>query len=140
MSVLSHGEKDTVSLPALNALTVIASVGGSGVITRLGDAAGQEAQGYQAIASGETKIIGPFSVTTHHEIRCTNPTLTVGVATVDFPTESEVQTMIDAGAVMTTAGDIIVGGLNGAPTRLAAGNDGDVLTIVAGVPAWVAPA
>lgn len=39
---------------------------------------------------------------------------------------------------MTTAGDIIVGGTNGAPTRLAKGDDDEVLTLVNGVPAWAA--
>ncbi len=37
---------------------------------------------------------------------------------------------------MTAAGDIIIGGTSGAPTRLAKGTDGQVLTVVAGVPAY----
>ncbi len=37
---------------------------------------------------------------------------------------------------MTTAGDMIVGGTAGAPTRLAKGTDGKVLTMVSGSPAW----
>jgi hypothetical protein len=40
---------------------------------------------------------------------------------------------------MTTAGDIIKGGVAGAAGRLGIGNTGDVLTVVAGAPAWVAP-
>ena len=40
---------------------------------------------------------------------------------------------------MTAAGDIIFGGANGAATRLGAGTAGQVLTMVAGAPAWVAP-
>lgn len=39
---------------------------------------------------------------------------------------------------MTTAGDLIYGGVAGAPTRLAAATNGWVLTLVAGAPAWVA--
>lgn len=39
---------------------------------------------------------------------------------------------------MTTAGDIIYGGSSGTPTRLAAGTNGDVLTLAAGVPTWAA--
>jgi hypothetical protein len=38
---------------------------------------------------------------------------------------------------MTTAGDLIIGGSVGSPTRLAAGGNGTTLTIVAGLPAWV---
>jgi len=39
---------------------------------------------------------------------------------------------------MTTAGDIIVGGAAGAPTRLAIGTSGFVLTVSGGTPAWAA--
>lgn len=39
---------------------------------------------------------------------------------------------------MTTAGDIIYGGSSGTPTRLAAGSDGQVLTLASGSPAWAA--
>lgn len=41
---------------------------------------------------------------------------------------------------MTAAGDLIVGGSAGAPTRLAAGSNGQVLGISSGVPAWVSAA
>lgn len=40
---------------------------------------------------------------------------------------------------MTTAGDVITGGASGTPGRLAIGNTGDVLTVVAGAPAWAPP-
>lgn len=39
---------------------------------------------------------------------------------------------------MTTAGDIIIGGVAGAPARLGIGSTTNVLTVVAGVPAWAA--
>lgn len=39
---------------------------------------------------------------------------------------------------MTTAGDLIIGGASGAPARLGIGDDGEVLKLVAGVPAWAA--
>lgn len=45
----------------------------------------------------------------------------------------------DALSPMTTEGDLIVEGAAGAE-RLAAGNEGDVLTIVSGVPAYAPPA
>ena len=38
---------------------------------------------------------------------------------------------------MTSAGDIIIGGAYGAPERLGVGANGDTLTLVNGVPAWV---
>lgn len=41
---------------------------------------------------------------------------------------------------MTTSGDIIYGGASGVPTRLAAGSDGNVLTLAGGVPTWAAGA
>lgn len=40
---------------------------------------------------------------------------------------------------MTTAGDLIVGGASGAPTRLPKGTDGQVLTMVSGAEAWAPP-
>lgn len=40
---------------------------------------------------------------------------------------------------MTAAGDLIKGGTDGEPSRLAAGNEGDVLKVVSGVPTWTAP-
>ena len=39
---------------------------------------------------------------------------------------------------MTTAGDLIVGGSGGAPGRQGVGSNGQVLTVVSGVPAWAA--
>lgn len=40
---------------------------------------------------------------------------------------------------MTAGGDMIIGGTNGAAARLAGGTAGQVLTMVAGAPAWVTP-
>lgn len=40
---------------------------------------------------------------------------------------------------MTAAGDIIIGGTSGAVASLAPGANGDVLTLVSGLPAWSAP-
>lgn len=40
---------------------------------------------------------------------------------------------------MTTAGDTIYGGTSGVPTRRAKGTDGDVYTMVSGLPAWATP-
>lgn len=39
---------------------------------------------------------------------------------------------------MSASGDIIYGGTDGAPTRLAKGTDGQVLTLASGLPAWAA--
>ncbi len=39
---------------------------------------------------------------------------------------------------ITTEGDIIVGDSSGDPDRLPVGNEGEVLTVVGGVPAWAA--
>lgn len=57
--------------------------------------------------------------------------------------DSTTSSWLDVGAggltnPMTTAGDIIIGGTSGAPTRLAKGTDGQVLTLASGVPAWAA--
>lgn len=39
---------------------------------------------------------------------------------------------------MTTAGDLIIGGVSGAGTRLGIGSSGQILTVVSGAPAWAA--
>jgi len=44
----------------------------------------------------------------------------------------------DALSPITTAGDLVVGVPGGSNTRLPAGTAGQILTIVAGVPAWAA--
>ena len=41
---------------------------------------------------------------------------------------------------MTAAGDIVIGGTSGAATRLAKGDDGQVLKLASGVPTWAADA
>src|ERR1039458_4784388 len=42
--------------------------------------------------------------------------------------------------LMTTKGDIIIESATPTPVRLAIGTTGQVLTVVSGLPAWVAPA
>lgn len=42
----------------------------------------------------------------------------------------------DALSPMTTSGDVIYGGASGTGTRLAKGSDGQILTLVSGLPAW----
>jgi hypothetical protein len=56
-----------------------------------------------------------------------------------YPSEKLVKDSLDTKMInpMTASGDIIYGGNNGAPTRLAKGTDGQVLTLSSGVPAWV---
>ena len=56
-----------------------------------------------------------------------------------YPSEKLVKDNLDTKMTnpMTASGDIIYGGNNGAPTRLAKGTDGQVLTLSSGVPAWV---
>jgi hypothetical protein len=40
--------------------------------------------------------------------------------------------------VMTDVGDVIVGGVNGSPVRVAKGSDGQIMKVVSGAPAWSA--
>ncbi len=46
----------------------------------------------------------------------------------------------DALSPMSASGDVIYGGTSGTGTRLVKGNNGDVLTLAAGIPSWAAPA
>lgn len=52
---------------------------------------------------------------------------------------SNKSTAFDALSPMTTAGDIIYGGISGTGTRLAKGNDGEFLKLSSGVPTWGSP-
>ncbi len=45
----------------------------------------------------------------------------------------------DALSPMSASGDIIYGGTSGTGTRLAKGNNGDVVTLASGLPSWAAP-
>lgn len=124
MTALLSGNRETAHLAAYHALTVIANASGSGRIVRQGDKAGEQSQGSVLIAAGETKIIGPFAEPTRHEVVCVDGVLTTGIAPVDFPTSAEVTAMI-AAAITAAIGE---------------GDNGDVWTIVDGVPAWAPPA
>ncbi|HET6866292.1 MAG TPA: hypothetical protein VFH80_10225 [Solirubrobacteraceae bacterium] len=80
-----------------------------------------------------------------------NPTVSkvTGIAVSGTPTAGQVLTATSGTAAdwqtptsgtmsnpMTTADDMIVGGTSGAPTRLAIGSNGQVLTVVSGAPTW----
>lgn len=38
---------------------------------------------------------------------------------------------------MTASGDLVYGGTGGVPTRLVKGTDGDIFSMVGGLPAWI---
>ena len=65
-------------------------------------------------------------------------TSALDTSTTKYPCNNVVKTAVDGKMTnpMTTAGDIIYGGTSGAPTRLAKGTDGQVLTLASGVPSW----
>lgn len=67
-----------------------------------------------------------------------------GSSTVSSYTDNRAHALFQGGAPnivnpMTNAGDIIIGGSSGAPTRLAIGSSTQVLTVSGGFPAWAAP-
>lgn len=71
----------------------------------------------------------------------------VGLGSVDNtadsakPVSTAQQTALDLKITnpMTTAGDTLYGAASGAPTRLAKGSDGQVLTLASGLPSWATP-
>lgn len=63
---------------------------------------------------------------------------TIGLLTVDAGTTWLGYYGNEFDNPMTTAGDIIYGGVSGVPTRLAKGDDTQVLTLASGVPSWAA--
>lgn len=60
--------------------------------------------------------------------------ITTGPTSLTFPTTGTLATN-----PMTTAGDVVFGGISGVPTRLAGGTDGYILTMASGAPAWAVP-
>lgn len=74
------------------------------------------------------------------DISITNGGVTAYAGTVPLNKGGTGQTTkapaFDALSPMTTSGDIIYGGASGTGTRLAKGSDGNILTLVAGLPAW----
>jgi hypothetical protein len=82
---LTSDQHRTVSLPAYQILSVVASASGAGSLVRLGDQPGEASQGTVAIAASETKMIGPFAATSRHDVQCTEGSLTFEIVPADFP-------------------------------------------------------
>lgn len=109
MATLTAGDRQTLFLPMREALTVVATGGGSASVTRLGDKAGEAAQGIVPVADGETKVIGPFGMPSRHEVECTGGSISVTQAPVDFPTAPEALAADRAEqfAIIGTIGDLV---------------------------------
>ena len=102
---------------------------------------------YQAVLVSGTNIktINSTSLLGSGDIAITVPVKATG-AEVDTGTDDAkfvtAKALVDSSYEknpMTAAGDIIYGGTSGAPTRLAKGTDGQVLTLASGYPSWAAP-
>ena len=87
--------------------------------------------GTAAYVTGFTRNSGTLSLSGGHGITLT----TTGTTSLTLPTSGTL-----AINPMTAAGDLVIGGTSGVPTRLAAGTDGYTLTMTAGAPAWGPPA
>ena len=81
--------------------------------------------------TGFTRNSGTLTLSGGHGLTFT----TIGTTSLTLPTSGTL-----AINPMTTAGDLVIGGVSGAPTRLAAGTDGYTLTMIGGAPAWGVPA
>lgn len=87
--------------------------------------------GTSSLVTGFTRNSGTVTLSGGHGITFT----TTGTTTVTLPTSGTLMTN-----PMSAAGDIIIGGTSGVPSRLAATTNGYVLTLSAGVPVWAAAA
>jgi len=131
----------------------------SGVLTNCTSIPMSAATGTLAVANGGTGVT--TSTGTGSNVLSTSPTLTTPVLgtpasgslsnCTNIPVGSATGTLaivnggtgqttsttaFNALSPMTTAGDIIYGGVAGAGTRLGVGSSGQVLTVVSGAPAW----
>lgn len=153
MSTVYQGSPESIALPAGRVLSVVADAESSGLLFSIGNP-GTEPGGGLAVPADTTTTVGPFASPRQYRLQATVGSLTfslsVGFATdVGFanPMTTAGDTIVGGASgaparqakVMTAAGDLIIGGTAGAQTRLAKGTDGDVLTLVGGVPAWVTP-
>jgi hypothetical protein len=87
--------------------------------------------GTSSLVTGFTRNSGTLTLSGGHGITLT----TTGTTTVTLPTSGTLSTN-----PMTAAGDVIIGGASGVPTRLAATTNGYVLTLSSGAPVWAAAA
>lgn len=95
MSALLSGQRESVSLPKYNVLTVVANSSGSGRVTRLPEATGGNSGGFTDVAGGETKTFGPYSMTTQHLIEAFGDSITWSTVVANFPAaDADVQNIV----------------------------------------------
>jgi hypothetical protein len=85
MNVIAREQHQTTSLPARNTLTIVAAANSAGTIVRLGDSVGDPQQDVTSIAAGETKLLGPYPITTRWDLICAAGSLSFDYAAADFP-------------------------------------------------------
>jgi hypothetical protein len=71
-------------------------------------------------------------------VKATGAEINTGTDDAKFATAKAIADSTIIKNPMTASGDIIYGGTSGAPTRLAKGTDGQVLTLASGLPSWAA--
>ena len=130
MAVLNAGDRQTMSLPAGEALTVVATAAGSASATRLGDRPGETAQGVVLISASQTKIIGPFSTPSRHDVSCTAGAITVTQAAVNPDTDAA--TFATAAQVAAIAASVPRAALTSAVIAGGAAGDHTLSAIVVG--------
>jgi len=120
-----------------NNLTLTGSIGATGARATKGwftdlevtnSIAGNLA-GTAATVTGFTRNAGTLTLSGGHGLTFT----TTGLTSLILPTSGTL-----AANPMTTAGDVIIGGASGVPSRLAATTDGYILTLSGGSPVWAA--
>lgn len=89
MTTLTAGLKDTISLQAQRALTVVGDAQAVARVWQLGATVGEQATTLTEVAASETKVIGPFATNTRFEIECLAGSVTFSDAPADFPTLAE---------------------------------------------------
>ncbi|MDD5724453.1 MAG: hypothetical protein PHY29_12075 [Syntrophales bacterium] len=107
---MNANEKQTITLPAGNVLTITAAAGVTGLVVRLPQSpGGGDAQSVTAIA-GANLTFGPYALPERFEISCTAGTLTIATA---FPDPATLATDIEVAAVVAA---LLTGTLSGSDT------------------------
>src|ERR1019366_1779199 len=107
ITIMNAGDCETLFLATREALTVIAAAIGSANVTRLGDKAGEAAQGTVAITDGQTKTIGPFAMPSRHEIACVTGSVSFSQASAAFPTLPQADAGVDLSATVLAVSGVI---------------------------------
>lgn len=83
MTVIKHGDAETISLPPMQTLSVVANAASRGRVTRLAALDGSPSLGFEYVHPNASLVYGPYGTLTRYKIECHDNFLTTTVAPVE---------------------------------------------------------